>query len=203
MLEWLSTQKPILAYAFLFLNAFFESLFPPYPSDGFVLVFSFLAGRGAYHILFVYLFTVLGSIAGIMVIYYLGKAKGDALIQLLSQTFLGKIFSVKLIERAKEKFTQRGDLFVLLNRFLPGMRAPICFAAGMVKISRHKMFWYSLVSVLVWNLFLVLVGFYVGKTWDEAAKFLRNYNIIVTITLIIGLIIFTVIYFKKRAVKIF
>jgi membrane protein DedA with SNARE-associated domain len=198
MFEWLSTRDPALVYLFLFISALFESIFPPYPSDAFVLVFSFIAGQGYFNPYLVYIFTVVGSIAGIMVIYSLGKLKGDALIQLLSKSFLGRIFPMAMIEKAKNKFSKRGNMILLINRFLPGMRAPICFAAGIVKINSRKVFLYSSVSVLLWNVFLVTAGFYVGSTWNEASQFLKNYNIIVIIILIAILIIFTVIYFRKR-----
>ena len=198
MFEWLSTRAPILVYLFLIFNSFFESLFPPYPSDAFVLVFAFVAGQGNYNVYLVYLLTVIGSITGIMVLYYIGKSRGDAIIRLFSHSFLGRIFPVDLIERAKQKFTGRGNMVTLLNRFLPGMRAPICFAAGVVKLDTGKFFLYSLTSVILWNLFLVIVGFYVGSTWYEASQFLKNYNVIITVLLIILLIFYTILFFRKR-----
>ncbi|TET61752.1 MAG: DedA family protein [Candidatus Stahlbacteria bacterium] len=198
MFEWLSGREPILIYLFLFINSLFESLFPPYPSDAFVLVFAFLAGQGYFSPYLVYVFVIGGATCGIMILYYIGKNKGDVLIQFLTRSFLGKVFPVKMIEKAKKKFAKHGDLIVFLNRFLPGMRAPICFAAGVVKINSKKFFSYSFVSVLIWNLFLVMVGFYVGSTWDEASKFLKNYSIIVTLILIPLLIVFAIIYFRKR-----
>ena len=134
MFEWISKQSTILIYSFLFANGLIESVFPPYPSDAFVLVFSFLAGRGLYNPYALYFLTCAGSISGIMLIYYLGRSHGDGLLRLFSRSFLGRVFPVRMIERAKGKFSERGDLIVLLNRFLPGMRAPICFAAGMVGI---------------------------------------------------------------------
>ena len=198
VLEWLSARDPVLVYAFLLLNAALESLFPPYPSDIFVLVFAFLAGRGGYNILLVYLLTVLGSIAGILILYYAGKIKGDALINVLSRTFLGKLFSVRMIEGAKQKFTSKGDMLLLLNRFLPGMRAPICFAAGLVKTDLRKSFPYIFLSVLFWNLFLVIAGFYVGKTWQQASRFIRDYSVLATITVFLLLTGITVMYFSRR-----
>ncbi len=198
MFEWLTGRAPILVYLFLVFNSCFESLFPPYPSDAFVLVFAFLAGQGYFNPYLLYLSAVLGALAGIMILYHVGKTKGDALIGFLTKTFLGRIFPLKMIEKAKTSFIKRGDLIVLLNRFLPGMRAPLCFAAGIVKIDKKRFFWYSLISVLVWNFFLIMVGFYVGSTWHEAADFLKNYNIIVGLILIAFLVIFTIVYFRKR-----
>lgn len=200
MFEWLTGRAPILVYLFLVFNSCFESLFPPYPSDAFVLVFAFLAGQGYFNPYLLYLSAVLGALAGIMILYHVGKTKGDALIGFLTKTFLGRIFPLKMIEKAKTSFIKRGDLIVLLNRFLPGMRAPLCFAAGIVKIDKKRFFWYSLISVLVWNFFLIMVGFYVGSTWHEAADFLKNYNIIVGLILIAFLAIFTIVYFRKRKI---
>jgi membrane protein DedA with SNARE-associated domain len=78
------------------------------------------------------------------------------------------------------------------------MRAPICFAAGIVGIKALKVFIYSIMSVLIWNAFLVVVGFYVGATWDEASRFLRDYTIVAGCILIVILGVLTVLYFRKR-----
>ncbi len=199
MFEWIGRQNVFLIYVFLFLNAMFESLFPPYPSDAFVLVFSFLAGRGHYDPFIVYFLTVAGSITGIMLIYHIGRRYGDSMLVVLSRTFLGRIFPVRLIQRARKKFRERGDLIVLFNRFLPGMRAPIGFAAGMSGIKINRFFVYNAISVFVWNAFLITAGFYVGATWDEASRFLRNYTVIAALILIVILVVLTIVYFRKQS----
>jgi len=198
MFEWICERSLFLIYAFLFFNALFESLFPPYPSDAFVLVFSFLAGQGHYDPYALYFLTAAGSIAGIMIIYHIGRKFGDSLLEFFSRSFLGRLFPVRMIQRAKKKFSDRGDLIVFLNRFLPGMRAPICFAAGIVGIRAPKVFSYSLISVMIWNAFLISAGFYVGATWDEASKFLRDYTIIASLILVVVLLVLTIFYFRKR-----
>lgn len=199
MFEFISRQSLLVVYAFLFFNALFESVCPPYPSDAFILVFAFLSGRGHYSPYWVLGLTVAGSITGIMLIYEIGRRRGDALLGFFARSFLGRIFPVALIERAKAQFRARGDLIMILNRFLPGMRAPICFAAGMVGIARRKVFVYSLISVIAWNTFLITAGFYVGATWDEASAFLRDYTIVASLFLIGILALLTVLYFRKRS----
>jgi membrane protein DedA with SNARE-associated domain len=198
MIEWLSSRAPGIVYLFLLFNACFESLFPPYPSDAFVLVFAFLAGQNHFNVFIIYACTVIGSSAGIMILYWIGKFKGNVLLAFLARSFLGKIFPTKMIEQAKKKFTQRGQIILLLNRFLPGMRAPICFAAGIVRIHDGIVFLYTLISVLLWNLFLVGAGFYVGSTWEEASAFLKRYNITITLLLVPLFIYYVILYFRKR-----
>ena len=198
MFEWFSARDPLVVYAFLLFNAFFESIFPPYPSDVFVLVFAFVAGQGFFNPYLVYACTVVGSIGGIMVLYWIGRRVGDSVVQFFSKSLFGRIIPVRLIEKAKRKLATRGDVIILLNRFLPGMRAPLCFAAGLGRSNTKKFFIYSSMSVFMWNLFLVVIGFSVGATWREASRFLRNYNIVVASLFIVLLIIFIIVYIRKK-----
>lgn len=199
--DWLAVRDPVLVYAFLLFNACFESLFPPYPSDAFVLVFAFLAGQGNFNPFFVFVCTMVGSVAGMMILYSIGQRHGDMVIELISHTFLGRIFPVTMIERAKARLCQRGDMVSILNRFLPGMRAPLCFASGIVGLPGIKFFILSLVSVVLWNVFLVAAGFYVGSTWDEASAFLKEYSLIAYVILIALFAALTIIYFWKRRTR--
>lgn len=196
--DWIAARDPFVVYLFLVCNACFESLFPPYPSDAVVLIFAYLAGRGSFIPFAVYVSTVIGSITGIMILYWLGKKKGERLVQIMTASWMGRFFPLKMIERAQRAFSRRGSFAVFLNRFLPGMRAPICFVAGMVDVKSTVFFWLSLLSVILWNLFLVSVGFYVGSSWQEAARFLKQYNLIVTATLIPLVVFLIILYIKKR-----
>jgi membrane protein DedA with SNARE-associated domain len=196
--NWLATRNHVLVYAFMVFNACFESLFPPYPSDAFVLVFAFLAGQNYFNPYLLLLCTGTGSVAGMMILYSIGWRHGNIIIDFLSRTFLGRIFPVTMIERAKRMLYKRGDIVSLLNRFLPGMRAPLCFASGIVRLPKGKYFIYSAVSVILWNSFLIAAGFYVGSTWSEASAFLKNYSLIAYVVLVVLLSILTIVYFRKR-----
>ncbi|UCC11990.1 MAG: DedA family protein [candidate division WOR-3 bacterium] len=196
--DWIAGRDPLVVYLFLLCNACVESLFPPYPSDAVVLIFAYLAGRGSFNPFAVYFGTVIGSITGIMILYWLGKKKGERLVHIMTTSWMSRFFPLKMIERAQRAFSRRGPVVVFLNRFLPGMRAPICFAAGMVDVKSTVFFWLSLLSVMLWNLFLVSAGFYVGSSWQEAARFLKQYNLIVTAALIPLAAILIILYVRKR-----
>ncbi|HEX7321294.1 MAG TPA: DedA family protein [bacterium] len=198
MLEWLTGQGKIVAYLLLLACALLESLVPPFPSDIFVLLFAFLAGQGRFDVILIYLAAVTGSICGIMVLYTVGITHGEAVLRLLSKGVLARLVPVDMIARARAKFMQRGDWLLLLNRFLPGARAVIGFTAGLTRLKSGRVFYLSLASVAAWNLFLIIAGFYVGKTWDQASVFLRNYSIGAVVIIVIVLMIITYLYFRKR-----
>lgn len=198
MLEWLSVQSPIIIYVFLIFNAMVESIFPPYPSDVFVAVIAFSAGQGLFNPYLVYGAACVGSISGIMIVYAVAKYRGDVVIRFVARSFLKKVIPFTMIERARKKFAAHGDIVMLLNRFLPGMRAPLCFAAGIARVETKKMFFYSFVSVLAWNFFLVMISYHIGSSWDQASTFLRNYNILAALVIVIVVIILSFVYYKKR-----
>ncbi len=192
--SWLSGRSPLLIYGFLFFNAALESLFPPYPSDGIVLVIAFAAARGRYSPYLVYVFTVLGSFLGVMVVYWLGLKKGRRLV------LLTRIFTSRHIEQTEQVFSRYGDAIVLLNRFLPGLRAPICFVAGLSRMRTDKMAVYSLVSIAVWNAILIPVGFAVGSNWARANQFLRHYNIAAWLVILVPIVVVIGIYLLRKFV---
>jgi membrane protein DedA with SNARE-associated domain len=198
MIEWLTHRPLFLVYGFLFLNAALESPAPPYPTDIFVLLFAFLGGQGKYNPSLIYLLTVTGSIAGFMVLYYLAKYRGERLVAGLAKTFLRPVLPQSLIARVKRKFLTHGDLFLLFNRFLPGMRAPIGFTAGLTRTSAKKVFGYGLLSALAWNLVLILIGFRLGKSWSAASRFLHRYNLIALALIAVFLTAFSFFYFLHR-----
>jgi membrane protein DedA with SNARE-associated domain len=186
-----------MVYAFLFFNAALESVFPPYPADVFILLFGFMAGQQAYNPYLVYALSVSGCVCGIMILYRLARTKGDLLVGVISRSFLRHIIPPILIERVKNKFQTHGDLFIVLNRFLPGMRAPICFTAGISGKPAGRVFVLSLISAAVWDLVLVLAGFRLGRSWDTASAFLRRYNILALAAAALILTILSVVYFVR------
>jgi membrane protein DedA with SNARE-associated domain len=198
MLEWLTGQGKIIAYLFLLICALLESLVPPFPSDIFVLLLAFLAGQGKFDVILVYLSAVAGSICGIMVLYTVGIAHGEAVLKFLSRGALARLVPVDMIARARAKFMQRGNWLLLLNRFLPGARAVIGFTAGLVRLKSGRVFYLSLASVAAWNLFLIIAGFYVGKTWSQASSFLRNYSIGAIVIIVFILMAITAVYFRRK-----
>ena len=198
MLDWLSQRPALVVYGFIVASAGLESLFPPYPADIFVLLIAFLAGRGKFDPRLVYLAAIFGSVAGIMTLYALAAAYGAALIDRASRTILRLLLPPRVVERVRAKFLKHGTLFILFHRFMPGMRAPIIFTAGLSHKRPVVVFALGLVSVALWNLFLVAAAFRVGQTWDSASAFLRRYNYIALAVLAVLLTAGSIYYFLRQ-----
>jgi membrane protein DedA with SNARE-associated domain len=121
---------------------------------------------------------MLGSLTGACVDFALGRYVGSLLARAPSpgsHRFLSRLPREQLL-LWEERFQRRGAFWLLINRFLPGVRGPIFFAAGVSKVSFAVVLLWGGLSALVWNAILFALGLAVG---GEAAKIdaaLRNYN---------------------------
>jgi membrane protein DedA with SNARE-associated domain len=198
MFDWLCQRPALEVYAFLILSAGLESLFPPHPADIFILLFAFLAGRGVFDPRLVYLATVGGSIAGIMALHALASVYGTALVDRAGRSGLRWLLPSRLVERLRGRFQRHGIPLLLLHRFMPGMRAPIIFTAGLARARPAAVFGLGLASVALWDLFLVAAAFRVGQTWDSASAFLRRYNYLALAVLAVLLTAGSLYFFLRQ-----
>ena len=73
ILTEISSFSPIWIYITLFLFAFIENVFPPSPSDLVVVVGGTLIATGAIHFIPTLILTSVGTVAGFMVLFYIGS----------------------------------------------------------------------------------------------------------------------------------
>ncbi len=188
-------QSDILLYAFLFLSAIFENLFPPVPGDTITAFGAFLVGSGRLDYLLVYLSTTSGSIVGFMCLYYIGRLVEREFF--ISKNY--RFFSAESIISAERWFGKYGYFVVLANRFLPGIRSVISIVSGISELGALRVFLLATVSALVWNLIWIHAGYTLGSNWDvvreEAAALMQGYNVAAG-ALILGVVLFFLV--RKR-----
>lgn len=157
-------------------SAAIEYLFPPFPGDfvtvlGAVLVtgygWSFFAVLGA---------VMLGSLVGAFGAYEVG------VVWARRRAAAGRPHGPALAA-VIERFHRHGSAFVIVNRFLPGIRAFIFVAAGLAGTRRRAVLFYAAVSALAWNLALMAVGAAVGSRLDRLRELVEQYTMIVWIVL--------------------
>jgi membrane protein DedA with SNARE-associated domain len=178
------------AYPILFLGSFIESFFPPYPSDGVFVFSAFLAGRGVLDGTKAFLLVSTGNFVGIMSIYLLGL-KGI-------RPYLSRWIShEEAISRVDRWFGRYGDKVILFNRFIPGIRAPLCFSAGLFRLSPRKMALYSTLSIIAWNGLLLGMSSWAGRNLASIEKFLLRYGVIAgAVTCVV--VVWSLIWFWRR-----
>lgn len=108
--DWVRTLAIAMGAPGLFLIAFLDSSFLSLPEIADIMVVYMVTRHKPRVVLYV-LCTTLGSIAGCLVMYFIGRKGGEAIIR--------KRFASKNVERAMAAFKRHGMMAVLIPSLLP------------------------------------------------------------------------------------
>jgi membrane protein DedA with SNARE-associated domain len=181
-------QDSVVGYGVLAASALIEYIFPPFPGDfvtilGAVLVtgygWSFFGVLGA---------VMAGSIAGSLLAYQLGIVWARKRARKPRP----------LVDALVARFERHGPIYLVVNRFLPGIRALFFVAAGLAGISRGKVALYAGVSALLWNLGLMALGASLGANLDQLVDIVEKYTAIAWIVVVAIAIVVIVRWRRKR-----
>jgi len=185
-------QNAIAAHAssglfLVVLLAWLEYVFPPSPGDSTMLFAFFLAGRGTLSLPAVAAAALSGSILGAMTAYAVGARLGR------SYFFLRSAWARQELARIEHGYARHGARFLLLNRFLPGVRGFFLYAAGIGGLRARAVLIHSTVSNVLWIALLAWGGTSLGSTWEEVRVVFRRY--------VWGIAIFLAVYVVLAAVR--
>ncbi|ROL56244.1 DedA family protein [Bacteroidetes/Chlorobi group bacterium Naka2016] len=197
VIEFLSspyiTSGWILAVAFFF--QYIENLFPPSPSDVVLLFLGSLVGFDKVNFLPLLIVATIGSSAGFLTMFLLGKIFGERILD--AGRF--KFINPESLEKTRNWFNRWGYGIVVANRFLSGTRAVISFFAGLAKLSTWKSTILATVSALVWNFLILYAGMALGNNWRSAIRFLELYwKVVLILIFIVALGYFIYTRWKKN-----
>ena len=198
ILTEISSFSPIWIYITLFLFAFIENVFPPSPSDLVVVVGGTLIATGAIHFIPTLILTSVGTVAGFMVLFYIGSTVDKKVIH--SGKF--KFIPVDAIDKVEIWFKKYGYGIILANRFMPGTRAVISFFAGLSHLDVKRTIILSTISAFIWNALILYLGYIFGDNVELVDQYLTTYrNIVIGITLAVVLFFIIRFIFRKKKSK--
>jgi membrane protein DedA with SNARE-associated domain len=200
-LENLFSQiSPAMAYLILGVSAYTENVVPPIPGDTVVILGAYLVSTGQRDFWGVYISTTIGSVAGFVTMYYIGRKFGRSFIYKKSRS---RIFKEEDIRKTEIWFGKWGYWVIAANRFLSGTRSIISLFAGLFHLNVLLVVALSIVSAAIWNGLLIFAGMLVGKNWEIISDIISQYNkiLIVLTVFVIGYIIYRKYYKKKSEQK--
>jgi len=172
-----------LLYGSLLIAAYVENIVPPVPGDTVVIFGAYLVGLGKIEFLPSLAMTTIGSLAGFMTYYAVGRYFGREYFAKKNYKWFGS----GKIDRIDKWFDRWGYFVVIGNRFLAGTRSVVSIFAGFARLSILKVTILAFISSLVWNGILITAGYYAGKNWQHVKEVVGNYNIIISIFIILAL----------------
>ena len=135
----------------------------PLPEDIALITGGFLAALGPPHGVGSVTLMVFVGLAGILVgdsiIFKAGQDYGEKLLD----TSLGKHIPRERVARIRELFARHGAKFIVVARFLPGVRAVTYFVAGTSKVPYWQFLAYDGLAACASAPAWVLLGYWCGK----------------------------------------
>jgi len=172
-----------LSYAGVVLILLASGFGLPIPEDLPLILGGYLCGKGNANIWIMVPVTLVAVLVADMIVFLIGRRYGHHVPRLpLFRTFLGE----KRLAKAAKYFESHGGKTLFLARFMPGLRAPCYFSAGLFNISVWKMLMIdaaaAILSVPMW----VLTSWYFAKTYD--LETIKSWSLTAQVTLVLTII---------------
>ena len=149
-----------------------EYVFPPFPGDTITLLGAVLITAYDWSFAAVYSAVMLGSLVGSMLAFWFGRKYQRPPGRELESHDLG------VIDAIVSRFRRYGAVFLVLNRFVPGIRAFFFVAAGMSGMRPVPVMIYSLISAGLWHLGIIALGSMLGANLDVLQSWVSRYTTI-------------------------
>ena len=179
-------------YLGVFLLIAIENIFPPIPSEVILLFGGALTAAalgGKLSIFWMIVAATLASLAGAVLLYYIGKILKVERLKRIVSGRIGKVLRLKPadIEKADKWFDEKGNVTVLFCRCVPLLRSLISIPAGMSEMKMGKFVLYTVVGSAIWNTILVTIGHNLGNNWESILGFFDNFShIVVAICVVVA-----------------
>ncbi len=193
IIQWVGPQHLWLAFGVIFMAGMLEYLFPPVPGDSTMLFGFFLVGRGDLSLWLAFSAAFAGSSAGALLAYRIGYRLGGRYF------FLRRSARTGPVSRTLERWFDRyGARILVVNRFLPGIRAFFLFMAGMRRLPLGQSLLYATVSNLGLLLMFAFLGTRLGSSWKQVERGFRVAFWGLGAMLLAGLVFWVVMVLRQR-----
>jgi membrane protein DedA with SNARE-associated domain len=175
-----------------------ESMIFPIPSELVMPFAGFLIAEGKMTFFWVVFSSIIGSLIGSLLSYYIGLRGGKRFLIKYGKYFL---LDKEHLVKTEQWFSKKGELTILIGRFIPVVRHFISIPAGFGKMNLKRFVLYTAIGAGIWNSFLMYIGFILGNNWESISHYSDYFSWGVLIILIIFGIYFVVNRLNKKSRK--
>lgn len=187
-----------VGYVGIFIMTFLESTFIPIPAEVTMIPAGYLVDKGELDMFLVMVTSILGTIGGSYLNYFIAANYGRNLIIKYGKYFF---MNQKKINKMEEYFEKHGAIATFTGRLIPGLRHYISFPAGIARMKLKLFFFYTALGGGIWMFALLMIGFFIGEKQALIEEYLVTIQIIF-IDLIIFFIVLYALRFYRRSKEI-
>lgn len=162
-----------------------ESMIFPIPSELVMPFAGFLIAEGKMTFFWVILSSIIGSLIGSFLSYYIGLKGGKKFLIKYGKYFL---LNKEHLIKTEKWFSKKGELTIFIGRLVPVVRHFISIPAGFGKMNLKKFTLYTVLGAGMWNFFLTYIGFILGNNWDKIKHYSDYFSWGILIILVVALI---------------
>jgi membrane protein DedA with SNARE-associated domain len=185
--------SPLLMYLLVGCVLLLESSGVPILNSTLLLFAGALVSLGHLNIVNLALASIVGSVAGACLAYYIGGHGGQQVLLRLASLFHVDTEKIAIVERW---FQHSGAWMIFFSRMLPYARPFACFPAGIAQMNFLRFFCAAFAGSTIWCISMLVVGWNLGKRWELAVAAIQQYTLPVLGLIILLLVLY--IFFARQ-----
>lgn len=154
----------VWSYTIILLLAFLDTVFvigTIFPGSIMVMGVGFLAGFSSLNVWISLFSLIVGGVLGDVLTYYMGT-HGTNWFKNES-----KLLKFTYLKKGQDFFDKHGDKSIVLGRFMGVIKAVVPFVAGLIRMNFKKFFYLTILSSVLWSVFYLGIGFFLGVTTNS------------------------------------
>ena len=192
-LETIQHWIDLYGYAGLYFALVFGIVGLPIPDESLLTLSGYLISAGRFTFASTYAAASLGSLTGITISYWIGRAGGYRLVH----KYGPKIhLTEERLHAVNHWFSRIGKWTLTIGYFIPGVRHFTALIAGASQLRYPLFALFAYTGGLIWSLTFISLGYYLGAAWFT--NFHRGYWVPITIVAVVLLVILSVVWYFKR-----
>jgi membrane protein DedA with SNARE-associated domain len=197
--EWGQQLVDAIGYFGLAIIMFLENVFPPIPSEPFLLGAGFTSGQGGLSMAGSIVAATAGALLGATLYYYIGVLLPEPRIRALLRRY-GRfaLLDEHDLDRSMAWFRDHGQLVVFFGRCLPIIRTLISVPAGLTRMSLTRFLLYSALGTALWSTLLIVTGRVLGENWESALAFFDRFELAFYAVAALTVVAFFVVRLRAR-----
>ena len=174
-------------YLFIFFGVMLESIGVPLPGETILIAAGFLVHHGTLALGETIAFSILGTIVGNQIGYWVGREGGRPFV-LRWGHYVGVTYERLL--RVEGFFGQHGGKAVFLARFVPGLRVFGALVAGITRMHRGTFLFYNVLAGAVWATASILVGYLFSGSLNRFEEWIGSATVLLVLLLVLSLALY-------------
>lgn len=189
MFNWVISVVDGAGYAGIAFLMFLENVFPPIPSEVIMPAAGYNAARGELSLPLVILSGGLGSLAGNMFWYGVGRWIGGERLKRWSAGY-GRWLTIAPADvvRVESAFLRHCSKAVLVGQLIPTIRTLISVPAGMFRMAPARFVLFAAVGTLLWSGGLALAGHTLGRKFADVGSYMNPITTGILLLIVAGYI---------------